>query len=516
MNGEIYTCSACGAQLLAFDDESISFCSYCGSQELLHDRMYVHTNPDLIIPFKITKEEAIKAYRKKISNFIFAPGYLSSDVVVDRFRGIYMAYSVYEFYNDGSDGEVKCDGTKYLRRQGDYVYYAKYHITFNPDISIKGVSFDASSRFSDAFSQATHFKIKDSIPFSSNYLLGFYANMRDVDSEVYLEEARETAYDLLEEQERNLLAQKEFSLNGCDQITIPLKHRCQVGLFPIYFLSVRDKSGKRVHYGIVNGQTGEVVCDKPVDYKKFIFFTLALAFLLFLGLQFFLVLAPFYLLIFSIISGAISYFISKSLLRKIEKRRQEDNFKEILRMNKKEARNDKKRMIKSINNSLDHLTIHIVIPIIDLLIAIPFLMDAIYTTYNEMQGHVQSTIYTEVFFRRLFELQNTYIACILLGAGLCHLAYFAIARKVLDNSLREATGAKGLSFLQSFRLSYKELLAVIIPIAVFIINPVKDLYYYAAVVISLVLVVLSFLDLIREHNMLSSTLPPQLDKKEGK
>ena len=62
-----YKCSQCGAELLTFDETAITFCSYCGSQAMLEGRMTKINNPDYIIPFKITKEQCIEAYKKKIN-----------------------------------------------------------------------------------------------------------------------------------------------------------------------------------------------------------------------------------------------------------------------------------------------------------------------------------------------------------------------------------------------------------------------------------------------------------------
>ena len=62
--GKAYKCVQCGATLMTFDETAITFCSYCGSQAMLEDKMMKHNNPDLIIPFKKTKEECIKAYKE--------------------------------------------------------------------------------------------------------------------------------------------------------------------------------------------------------------------------------------------------------------------------------------------------------------------------------------------------------------------------------------------------------------------------------------------------------------------
>jgi len=58
--GKSYSCSQCGATLLTFDETAITFCSYCGSQAMIEEKMIKRNNPKYIIPFKKTKEECIK------------------------------------------------------------------------------------------------------------------------------------------------------------------------------------------------------------------------------------------------------------------------------------------------------------------------------------------------------------------------------------------------------------------------------------------------------------------------
>ena len=54
-----------------------------------------------------------------------------------------------------------------------------------------------------------------------------------------------------------------------------------------------------------------------------------------------------------------------------------------------------------------------------------------------------------------------------------------------------------------------------IPAIALFMNFVNDAYYYGAAIISLVVVLLSFLDLVKEHNILVTNKLPQLEKRGG-
>ena len=62
---------------------------------------------------------------------------------------------------------------------------------------------------------------------------------------------------------------------------------------------------------------------------------------------------------------------------------------------------------------------------------------------------------------------------------------------------------------------FKQVIAIIIGVLVLIINPVHDFYYYGAAIISFIIIIISFYDLVKEHNELVSNILPQLEKRGG-
>jgi hypothetical protein len=391
---------------MTFDETAITFCSYCGSQAMLESRMMKQNNPDFIIPFKKTKEECIAAYKNRVSSFLFAPSYMKSDVVVEKFRGIFIPYGV---YNLAYTGKVANYGSKYSHRYGDYQYYDDYTISAFVDASYNGISFDLVSKYYDRFSHSIPFNFKEKVPFNPNYLVGFYADTKDVDSIVYDNDAKTiTKVDSC----NRLLGIKEFLRYGCKSPSINcyIKDH-KVGMFPVYFLAIRDKSNKYVNYAIVNGQTGEIAVDMPIDFKKYLVASFIIGVLIFLVLMNFLTLTPKNVIIISLIFSIISLFISISQSNKLSKR--------------EEHRDD--------------------------------------------------------------------------------LGYMSLEEN--KNKVK-----KNKSY---FKYLYKEILGIVISILVLLINFVNDIYYYASAIIALVLVVLSFKDLIEEYNLLVYTKLPQLEKRGG-
>ena len=248
LKGKAYSCTQCGAILMTFDETAVTFCSYCGSQNIIEDKMFKQTAPDMIIPFAKTQDECIRNYKRKVSGFLFSPSYMKSDVVVQKFRGIYMPYGLYKLtYN----GDCVNKGQKYNHRSGDYIYYDDYAIHADVNASYEGISFDLLSKFYDEYSLAIPFNYKEAVPFNPNYLPGFYADTKDVEIGTYSNDAINIGKN---DSARFLRKKHIYSKYNCSNPTVPFHvGEKKVGLFPVYFASIRSKDNEHIHYAIING-----------------------------------------------------------------------------------------------------------------------------------------------------------------------------------------------------------------------------------------------------------------------
>ena len=313
-SGKSYNCKDCGATLLTFDDTAITFCSYCGSQAMIESKMVKINNPDFIIPFKKTREECIKNYKKQIRKAFFAPNYMKSDIVVSKFRGIYIPYGVYRLKYDGKFSNT---GSKRSHRSGDYVYYNDYSIVADSDTEYDGISFDLLSKFYDKYSLSLPFDYKDCEEFNPNYLAGFYADTKDVEEENYDKIAEEFVRDDV----KYLLKRERFYKKyGCREPKMPIRvSDRKTGMFPVYFLAIRDKQQKHVNYAVINGQTGKVAVSLPLAFRKFALIAILLSLLIYFLMDYSnILLLPKTVVYISIAASLISVIVAKKQLTKIE------------------------------------------------------------------------------------------------------------------------------------------------------------------------------------------------------
>ena len=83
-------------------------------------------------------------------------------------------------------------------------------------------------------------------------------------------------------------------------------------------ISFRDKSNKYVNYAVANGQTGKVVADLPIDFKKYIFGSLILAIIIFFLINNMFTITPGGVIIFSIVASIVSIIITAVNLNKLQ------------------------------------------------------------------------------------------------------------------------------------------------------------------------------------------------------
>ena len=58
----LYVCQSCGGELECDETQSATFCPYCGNPVIMSDRVSSGFKPDIVIPFKKTKEDAKNSF----------------------------------------------------------------------------------------------------------------------------------------------------------------------------------------------------------------------------------------------------------------------------------------------------------------------------------------------------------------------------------------------------------------------------------------------------------------------
>ena len=463
--GKLYKCTSCGGELLSFDETAVTFCSYCGQQTMIESQLIEKNNPDFIIPFQKDQEECIKAYKKYLSKFLFVPSSMKSEITLQKFRGIYMPYALYHF---NYEGKINNKGRTFSHRVEDYVYYDQFDIETEVSAEYIGYPFDLLSKFQDRFSEAIPFDYTKAIPYNTNYIAGFYADSLDIDKEKYSLIARTIADADASDKLRKI---KEIQEYGCLFPKVPLELKESiVGMFPVYFLSLRDKTGKNIYYAVINGQTGRVIADVPIDFKKYILGSIILTIPIFILMNIYFVFTPMIVLIISMLLGLISFLISLSQIEKIE---QKEN---------------------AYGNETASDTSSYVLFYIKKIFRLLLIAGMIY-------------IYFAV------EPFGSKIQLIVLAA-----IFSLLSPLLLVNKKKNKPALKENLFDKNSKIKFiiKPILGIIIGLIVIVLNLANDFYYYLASLLILGMVLWNFYDIIEEYNLIIKNPPPQLEERGGR
>jgi sugar/nucleoside kinase (ribokinase family) len=104
---------------------------------------------DCIVPFKKTKEEVKELYAQTVAKKIYAPSAMRDPSFLDRFRGIYMPYWLYDV-KLGPDIRFTAQTTE---RDGNYEIKKSHALTCKTELSFDGVPYDASRNFDDSIAE---------------------------------------------------------------------------------------------------------------------------------------------------------------------------------------------------------------------------------------------------------------------------------------------------------------------------------------------------------------------------
>ncbi|MBP3701372.1 MAG: hypothetical protein J6I64_05755 [Lachnospiraceae bacterium] len=428
---------------------------------------------------------------------LFVPNELKEDSQIERFRGIYMPYWIYSFEKDGS---YSVSGNK-SRRRGDYVYTKHYRLQSHMTAECKGLSYDAASKFADNLSGAiAPFDMNASQAFSPGYLSGFYADRGDVHSRVYYPDASNLAgqYVAKEAGKNRIYSKYGVSRSSMASAFRPKRSEAELGMFPVWFLGCRSHDGQRISYAVVNGQTGKVAADLPIDLGKYLIGSLVLAIPLFFLLNLFLTLTPTKALIAAIVLALVSLFLSNRQLNRIYTRdlRLDDQGLRSVAGSGSTDRNTKRTPRRSSSPGVGSSILRVFGMMAIIWISVP-LMGLLFSLGIFRSGF-------SIVFMMVLWFAFIVMAMIRLAPGSSRSSRTTGSKEVYSAPMKDKWGTL-----------YKPLLAIVIALVILIWDPVSDLYYYIGAAAAMCCVLWSFLDIIKEHNLLTTRKLPQLGKRGG-
>ena len=281
-----YHCPSCGASLHTTSSGMTSFCIFCGSDNVLEERMTRMRRPDRIVPFSVTREDCERIYRERLRKTPLVPGEMKAAETVSRFRPVYIP-----FWSLGGEGKGPVKGEfSTTDVTSNEIRTHEFEAELNAKVSVSGILYDACSQFDDETAQWLELGSRKSQPFHPAYLSGSYAEAPDVESGLFSGLTRNYALQSLTD------AMEGVSRTGAS-LTLPANftEKAELVMMPVWLLASRQ--GEKMIYTAIRGTEGEekIHCELPVSPKRFLLLFCVLAALftaLILGLRHFIVLRP--------------------------------------------------------------------------------------------------------------------------------------------------------------------------------------------------------------------------------
>lgn len=261
-----YNCPSCGADLIYEETTAATSCPYCGNPTMVPGQFAGMLKPDYVVPFKLDKEHAIQALKGHYKGKPLLPKTFTDENHINEIKGVYVPFWLYDGKASGSC-VYKAEKDTETRLPTERVIVTKhYHVERAGSLEFEKIPADASSKMPDDLMDSIEpFNYNELKPFSKAYLTGFIADKYDVTAE----ENAERAVGRAKESTKAALRSDAKGYNSVSAVSENIhveEGKVSYAMMPVWLLNTKWNGGD--YSFAMNGQTGKLVGDLPVDKQK--------------------------------------------------------------------------------------------------------------------------------------------------------------------------------------------------------------------------------------------------------
>ena len=262
-----YTCPSCGAELICDENTAATCCPYCGNQTVIPGQFAGALKPEYVIPFKTDKAAAIEALKSHYKGKVLLPKSFADNNHVEKIQGVYVPFWMFDAEAKGEMSFQATSSRVHIQGDEEITTTDHFEVYRSGSMEFEKIPVDASSRMPDGHMDAIEpFDYSELKPFSTAYMPGFLADKYDVETE-------ECGKRMEERCSRALADALSDTVTGYDQKSVTnQRFRVQKGdvhyaMLPVWMLAT--KWNDQSFLFAMNGQSGRLVGDLPVDKKKY-------------------------------------------------------------------------------------------------------------------------------------------------------------------------------------------------------------------------------------------------------
>ena len=264
----VYSCPSCGAELICDQSTAATACPYCcGNPAIVPGQFSGALRPDYILPFRLSKDDAVQALRAHYKGKPFLPRSFTSANHIEQIQGVYVPFWLFDGGAEGA-ASYRASNTNVFET-GDYeiTETRHYHVVRAGSLAFEKIPVDASSKMPDDHMDSIEpFDYAQLRPFSTAYLPGYLADKYDVT----IDDSRDRADTRCRETLAQALRDTVTGYGACvtEREDIALRRgKVHYALLPVWMLSTKWH-GQDFLFAM-NGQTGKLVGNLPTDRGRF-------------------------------------------------------------------------------------------------------------------------------------------------------------------------------------------------------------------------------------------------------
>ncbi len=264
-------CNKCGAVTSIAADALTLTCPFCGSREVVQrEEVQEVLRPRFLIPFKIDVEACKTIARQWLGSSWMTPAELQKVAVMATFSGIFLPYWTFDALTS-ADWKAEV-GHTVTRTHHD----SKGQVRTSTEIVWRWESGRAQVKIDDLVVPGTvrlsglllnklrNYDLRQLTPYDPEFLAGFQAQAYDVPLEKAWDAGRQ---EMRERTRQACLSQASTSkVRNFSMMVDFADERWRYILLPIYLAAYRYAD--KTYQVIVNGETGAIAGQRPVDWNK--------------------------------------------------------------------------------------------------------------------------------------------------------------------------------------------------------------------------------------------------------
>lgn len=262
----VYKCSYCGAEIITSKKTVATTCTYCNRAISITDKSLKDFRPETIIPFSITKEQAIENYKKYIKKSFLIPKSFLDEQKINYIQGIYVPYYLHSAEVE-SKSLIKGEIEKSYRRGNDKVeIYKIFHIDIKAKNKLHNLPTDASDKLDNRLMDALEpFDYTYMYDYNPSFMAGYFAEQKDESGNLTSIRAEERISDYMKEQASQ--AAGKYTCKTFLEHKDDFKNLTSIyTMLPVWILNIEYND--EMHTFAINGQTGKVVGILPKNNIK--------------------------------------------------------------------------------------------------------------------------------------------------------------------------------------------------------------------------------------------------------